>query len=138
MIESYNHYQTFIAPGDEDEELPIKHSPWVIDRIVSIPMRYWNVLLEYAEATNKKKGEKLDNACWSRIDEDYNIYLSDDEIDELILFMEELCHKLKSEPKDPIDGPEGLYNEEYINIFKVVILIFKESKSRKQPFQGWR
>lgn len=136
MHESGNYKQTFIAPGDEDEAFPIKDSPWNIGRMALIPMKSWNLLLEYAEAFDAGKVQKLDDASWARdFNEDDYVYLSDNEIDELILFMEELRLKLMS--ASPID-PEGFYNEEYVKMLNIIVMIFEESKNRKQPYRAWR
>lgn len=135
-------WQVFVAPGEETDELLIEPSPWHDERWVHIPKEHWNLILHFAESLDQDKAEKLDAYSWAADNNEYNnIYVSKEELEQLLVFIEELSRKI--ELADPLvpeateEVPDKYVNEEHIRMLNAVAAVFRESIRLQQPFRVW-
>ena len=135
-------WQVFVAPGEETDQLPIEPSPWHDERWVRIPKEHWSLILSFAESLNQDKAEKLDAYSWATDNNEYNyIYVSTQELESLLVFMEELGRKI--ELADPLvpeateEVPDEYVNEEHVRMLNAVAAVFQESIRLHQPFRAW-
>jgi hypothetical protein len=135
-------WQVFVAPGEETDELLIEPSPWHDERWVHIPKEHWNLILHFAESLDQDKAEKLDAYSWAADNNEYNnIYLSKEELEQLLVFIEELSRKI--ELADPLvpeateEVPDEYVNEEHVRMLNAVAAVFRESIRLRQPFRAW-
>lgn len=135
-------WQVFVAPGEETDQLPIEPSPWHDERWVRIPKEHWNLILRFAESLDQDKAEKLDAYSWAADNNEYdNIYASTEELEQLLIFIEELSRKI--ELADPLvpeateEVPDEYVNEEHMRMLNAVATVFRESIRLRQPFRAW-
>jgi hypothetical protein len=135
-------WQVFVAPGEETDELLIEPSPWHDERWVHIPKEHWNLILHFAESLDQDKAEKLDAYSWAADNNEYNnIYVSKEELEQLLVFIEELSRKI--ELADPLvpeateEVPDEYVNEEHVRMLNAVAAVFRESIRLRQPFRAW-
>jgi hypothetical protein len=135
-------WQVFVAPGEETDQLPIEPSPWHDERWVRIPKEHWNLILGFGESLDQDKAEKLDAYSWAADNNEYdNIYASTEELEQLLVFIEELSRKI--ELADPLvpeateEVPEEYVNEEHMRMLNAVAAVFRESIRLRQPFRAW-
>ncbi|HLO88303.1 MAG TPA: hypothetical protein VK203_25320 [Nostocaceae cyanobacterium] len=135
-------WQLFIAPGEEDEPLPIDSSPWHNGRIVRIPKEHWQLILNFAAYFDQEKTQKLDDYSYAPDNNEYDyIYASQEELESLLVFMEELNHQIELAPplvpEATEEIPDEYENEEHIRTLKAVASVFRESIRLQQPFRAW-
>jgi|SRR6476661_10187962 len=135
-------WQVFVAPGEETDQLLIEPSPWHDERWVRIPKEHWNLILCFAESLDQDKAEKLDAYSWAADNNEYdNIYASTEELEQLLVFIEELSRKI--ELADPLvpeateEVPDEYVNEEHMRMLNAVAAVFRESIRLRQPFRAW-
>jgi hypothetical protein len=135
-------WQVFVAPGEETDQLPIEPSPWHDERWVRIPKEHWNLILRFGESLDQDKAEKLDAYSWAADNNEYdNIYASTEELEQLLIFIEELSRKI--ELADPLvpeateEVPDEYVNEEHMRMLNAVVTVFRESIRLRQPFRAW-
>jgi hypothetical protein len=135
-------WQVFVAPGEETDQLPIEPSPWHDERWVRIPKEHWNLILRFGESLDQDKAEKLDAYSWAADNNEYdNIYASTEELEQLVIFIEELSRKI--ELADPLvpeateEVPDEYVNEEHMRMLNAVVTVFRESIRLRQPFRAW-
>jgi hypothetical protein len=135
-------WQVFVAPGEETDQLPIEPSPWHDERWVRIPKEHWNLILRFGESLDPDKAEKLDAYSWAADNNEYdNIYASTEELEQLLIFIEELSRKI--ELADPLvpeateEVPDEYVNEEHMRMLNAVVTVFRESIRLRQPFRAW-
>jgi hypothetical protein len=68
-------WQIFVAPGPEEEELPLPASPWHIGRLARLPHEHWERIIEVAGEQHSEWGKLLEQA--SALDGDFSTWTTD-------------------------------------------------------------
>jgi hypothetical protein len=135
-------WQMFVAPGEENDELPIAASPWHDERWVRIPKEHWGLILDFATNFDQLQAQRLDACSWAADNNtlDY-IQISIDELKQLVIFMEGLIYELSKAdslvPNATEEIPDALENEEHMRMLEAVIAVFKETIRLEEPFRAW-
>jgi hypothetical protein len=128
--------QRFIAPGPEEEALPIEASPWHFARIVEFPREHWFVILELVERVHG-----LERREWL---ERY-AYPADDELlpdrrdgEAMIEFLRALQAEIRAAPPLVPEVTEELLenftNEEHARMLAAMSAVIAEALLRGEPF----
>jgi hypothetical protein len=57
-------YQTFVAPGEEEKELPILESIWHVGGATHIPAEHWDILIEFVYEKLPEHGDLFEKASY--------------------------------------------------------------------------
>jgi hypothetical protein len=132
-------YQVFIAPG-EDIPLPIVPSPWHLNRRVRLYLEHWHLLLKFAATANPPAANLLEQ-CSTSIDRDDRVTLSDEILDRLSAFLDQLMETLKSAPPlapaPTAEILEDYTNDEYVRMLEALKAVITESRRLNMPFEAW-
>ena len=134
--------QYYEAPGPEGEPLPTDPNPWVYDREVSLPLDYWDLILELAgridaEATARLRSQS-GRAGWDHEDE---IEISSEEAARTAAFLERVASvivdadPLVPEPTEKF--PEAYYNDELARMARAAGAVFAEAARRGELLRAW-
>jgi hypothetical protein len=134
--------QVFVAPGEENEPLPLDSSPWHIDRAVYIPREHWELILDFAAKIDPVSARKLDSYSWAADNNpDDAVDVSREEIESAIKFMQQVKLQLITvEPLVPEaneETPDSFVNEEYVRMLDAVSAVFQEALKRDESFRAW-
>ena len=128
--------QRFIAPGPEEEALPIAPSPWHFARIVEFHREHWHVILDFIErAHGPAQREWLESYAYPADDE----LLPERQDGEAMI---DLLRSLQAEiraapplvPEVTEEFPENLYNEEHARMLEALVAVIAEALQRGEPF----
>lgn len=94
-------WQIFVAPGEEDDPLPVGGSPWVLDRWVRVPREHWEIILAFGENFDAGMARRIDgySLAADRNEVDY-IHTSPGGLEAAAGFLETLSGK--SPPPPPL------------------------------------
>jgi hypothetical protein len=135
--------QIFNAPGDEDSPLLNEPSPWVVDRLVSIPAEQWWILLQKAKESNAQLGENLVLASGDTNPAgDLTITHNAEHLRTLAQFVEQLASRIEHGPilvPEPTEEiPEAFEPSEHARMLRNVAAVFRESEMTGEPYEAWR
>jgi hypothetical protein len=129
--------QLFIAPGPEDDPLPIPPSAWHTGRTVRLPMEQWEVILDFAEKVSLEKTELLRKYAYP---EGGRILPPPEALDAVLAFIAELQEAiLKAPPLVPEITEvllEDYTNDEHVRMLQAVAAVLSEARRLQQPFEG--
>jgi hypothetical protein len=135
-------WQIFVAPGEENEPLPISVSPWHSERRASLPLEHWNLILDFIEQYDRKSAERLRMLSRAVDDNDDDfVNASPEDLSELSKRMEVWMKKIKQAP--PLveavseDIPDRYVNEEHARMLEAVAAVFREALRLEKPFRAW-
>jgi hypothetical protein len=130
--------QYFIAPGDEDQDLPIASSPWHIGRYVHIPAEHWEILTDFIEIHLPEYKHIFKEASY--LDGDFLNWSMEKEaqfrrgllqLKSLLNKSEDLVYELTDEVRE--DYP----NSEYIRMIDAIIAVVDESIKFSVSFDSY-
>jgi hypothetical protein len=130
--------QYFIAPGDEDQDLPIASSPWHVGRYVRLPAEHWEILTEIIETHFPEYKELFKKASY--LDGDFSDWSMERVIEfrngllKLSLILSE-SKDLEYELTDEIF--EDYPNSEYIRMIDAIIAVVNESLECSESFDSY-
>lgn len=129
--------QRYEAPGPEDEPLLPTPNAWVLGRHVTLPLHYWEAILDFAEDLDPDAGRRLrersGRAGWDHADE---IEISPEDALRTAAFLDRLAgavaeaDALVPEPTDTF--PEAYPNEELVRMVRAVQAVFAEAGRRDE------
>lgn len=129
--------QLFIAPGPDDDALPITASPWHVGRLVALPMEHWEVILAFAAEVDESDAEMLRELSYRPREEPLPL---EEELEDAIGFLRELQHHIKKAP--PLvpevteEIPENFENQEHVRMIDAVVAVLEEAKRKQLPFEA--
>lgn len=130
--------QLFIAPGSDDEPLPIEPSAWHAGRCVVIPLEHWEIILQFVAGTDKALFQTLER--YSYPPDTRRILPADDELRVVLHSLDELQDRIRASPPFvPVVNerfPEDFSNEEHALMVKAAAAVFREALTRGEPFEG--
>lgn len=128
--------QRFIAPGPEEEALPIAASPWHFARIVEFPREHWEVILEFAKGLHSAEEiERLEEYAYP-VDDELLPERRDGEA--MIEFLRTLQAEIRAAP--PLvpevteEFLEDLPNEDHARMLEAVAAVIAEALRLGEPF----
>lgn len=134
-------WQIFVAPGDDNEKLPIEPSPWHDDRDVSIPRGHWELIMDYAKSVDPELGKKLDIYSFSDDENDFYVDCNHQELEQIIPLLKRLSNLIQSSesihPEATEELPDVYENCEYVRMLEAVNAVFQEAVKYNMPFQAW-
>jgi hypothetical protein len=135
-------WQYFEAPGDPDLPLSETQSPWVVGRLVTLPLEHWELLLDWVSRVDSPTAEMLKSISYGAPGEDSRITnLSADEILCLTCSLDALAARLQSGPdlttESTDEVPDVLASEEHARMLRNVATAFRESLRLQAPVRGW-
>ncbi len=130
--------QIFIAPGKEEEELPMEKTPWNIYREAVLPREHWEVIMEFAKDKMPEFGELLEEA--STLDDDFSNW-NKKKTKKLYEGLKQLSKLInQSQPLTPEVNEEILENhpkEAHIKMLKAVIIVVEISLEINEMFDSY-
>jgi hypothetical protein len=132
-------YQIFAAPG-EDVPLPVAPSPWHLGRRVRLFLEHWQLLLKFAATVNPSAAGLLEQSSTPESHDD-RVELSDELLDRLSTFLDELLDALQGAPP-LVPAPteeilEDYTNDEYGRMLAALKAVIAESRRLGLPFEAW-
>jgi hypothetical protein len=130
--------QYFIAPGDEDQDLPIASSPWHIGRYVRLPAEHWEILTEFIEIHLPEYKDIFREASY--LDGDFSDWSMEKVAEfrrgllQLALILSE-SEDLSYELTDEIC--EDYPNSEYVRMIDAIIAVVDESIRFSESFDSY-
>lgn len=130
--------QYFIAPGDEDQDLPIASSPWHIGRYVHLPAEHWEILTEFTRIHSSEYRDIFKEASY--LDGDFSNWSMEKvtefrhgllRLKSLLNESEDLAYELTDEVYE--DYP----NSEYIRMIDAIIAVVDESIKSSESFDSY-
>lgn len=133
--------QVFVAPPDKDAGgLPLKPSPWHVERSVYLPKEQWDLLIEVAKMIDPAKAQMLES-CSTSLKQDLTVYRSKSELLRLIDFVDNLAAHIASIPPlipEPSEiYPEDYTNDEHVRMLLAVRTVLSEAARLGRPFLAW-
>lgn len=129
--------QLFIAPGPDDDALPIAASPWHLGRLVALPMEHWEVILAFATEVDESDGEMLRELSYQQRGEPLP---PEEELTDAIGFLRELQRHIKEAPPlvpEPTEEiPESFENAEHVRMLDAVAAVLEEARRMQLPFEA--
>jgi hypothetical protein len=130
--------QLFIAPGNEDDELPTAASAWHRGRYAKIPMEHWDVILDFAESLDPEKTQILRRYSYPA--PDGKLLPPAGEHETIVAFIRHLQSEILSAPPLVPEAnelfPENFPNEDHAQMLDAVVAVLKEAQRLGQPFEG--
>ncbi|OAD23954.1 hypothetical protein THIOM_000199 [Candidatus Thiomargarita nelsonii] len=137
-------YRKFEAPSSVEGRLPIDQSPWHFERYAQIPLRHWEMLIEFAKEIDADRAIKLEDSSVGSFENDDYLNLSEADMTAVISFMEEMKERLGSTQSifpllkdrvfnDKYDMYDEYENDEYQRMLEAVITVYKESQRLGEP-----
>jgi hypothetical protein len=133
-------YRIFVAPSNDETDLPIAKSPWHFERVVKIPLGHWELIIEFARTIDEDKAQILEDFSVGPYESGQYIDIPNFTLCQLIDFMDELKSKLPSAEsmllfKDKIfdDIYDEYEDDEYYRMLEAVIAVYKESQRLGKP-----
>lgn len=135
--------QIFNAPGDEESPLLSQPSPWVVDRLVSIPAEQWWILLQKAKENDPQLGQSLVLASGdTNPGGDLTVAYDAEHLRGLVQFVEQLASRIEQGPilvPEPTEEiPEAFAPSEHARMLRNVAAVFRESGMTGEPYEAWR
>jgi hypothetical protein len=131
-------YQNFIAPGDEELELPIPKSRWHVGRLACIPREHWELLIEFANEKLPEYGDLLEKASY--LDGNFSSWSIKKTLD-FRTALEKLCSILNKSNnftyKDTDEVYEDYPNDAYIRMIQSIIAVLDESLKLSDFFDSY-
>ena len=131
-------WQVFIAPGDEEQDLPIPESPWHVYREAIIPIEHWEVITDFAEKNIPGFGKLLHSASY--LDEDCSQW-SNEKTTIMYEGLKKLCILIaESEPLTPEITDKILEDhppEDHTDMIKAVMAVIEESQRMGEMFDSY-
>jgi hypothetical protein len=136
-------WQIFVAPGPEEEPLPIAASPWHQDRWVHLPKEHWGVIVDFAASIDPTAAEWLDEISTSSDPEhDHYVRLSAQDAERLLAFLRRLGEAIETAeplvPKATDEVPDEFVNDEHVRMLEAVSAVIAEATRRGEPFRAWK
>jgi hypothetical protein len=129
--------QLFIAPGPEDDELPIAPSAWHDGPYVTIPMEHWEVILDFAEKLDSEKTQRLRDYSYPT---DRCVLPHAEEHEVMMKFIRYLQGELLGAPPLVPEPnalfPENFPNEDHAQMLEAVAAVLVEAQRLGLPFVG--
>jgi hypothetical protein len=129
--------QLFIAPGPEDEPLPIPESPWHAGRTVWLPMEHWQVIVQHAEQLDAERAALLRRYAYPP---ERRLLLPPQELDAALHFIGELAGSILAAaplvPEVSEEFPEDYTNVEHARMLEAVAAVLREARRRGEPFEA--
>jgi hypothetical protein len=131
-------YQTFVAPGEEEKELPIPKSIWHVGGATHIPAEHWDILIEFVHEKSPEYGDLFEKASY--LDGNFSDWSTSKTV-EFRSVLEKLCLIL-NESKDLTSAEtegisEWFENTTYIDMIQTVIAVVDESLKAGEPFNSY-
>ena len=129
--------QIFVAPGEEDESLPIPPSAWHSGRLVRLPLEHWELILDFAEKLDAEKTARLRRYSYPA---EGRVLASDEELGDTLEFIDQLKQAIAAAsplvPKPNEIFLEDYPNDEHIRMLESVAAVLAESRRLRKPFEG--
>lgn len=131
-------YQNFVAPGDEELELPIPKSRWHIGRLACIPREHWELLIEFASEKLPEYGNLLEKASY--LDSNFSDW-SAKKTSEFRSALGKLCSILSESDNFTYKDIDKIYedypNDAYIRMIQAIISVVDESIKSSEFFDSY-
>ena len=134
--------QVFVAPGDDDDRLPIPESPWHTGRWVHLPRENWELVLDFADSLESVGGALLRRISRAPSPSTQDaVALGSQELRILHTFLGDLERSV--EAAAPLIGeptaavPDAYTNEEHARMIRAVWAVVGEALLSAQPFRAW-
>ena len=131
-------WQVFIAPGEEDDDLPVEESPWNIGREARLPKEHWDLIVELAKNNDPELGVLLEQIAY--LDGDFSQW-NEKKTKKLYKGLKQLCFTIdKSEPLAPEvsnEIPEDHPPEDHILMVRTVMAVIEESQRMGEMFDSY-
>jgi hypothetical protein len=131
-------YQIFVAPGEEEKELPIPKSIWHVGGATHIPAEHWDILIEFVYEKLPEYGDLFESASY--LDGNFSDW-SMDKVAEFRLILEKLCLILSKSENLTSEKTEGVSewfeNTTYIEMIQTVMAVVDESLKSGKSFDSY-
>jgi hypothetical protein len=131
-------YQTFVAPGEEEKELPIAESIWHVGGAAYIPAEHWDLLIDLVHERIPEYGKLFEKASY--LNNDFSGW-SVAKTAEFRSVLEKLCTILNESANLTSESTEGISewfeNSSYIEMIQTVMAVIDESLKLGEPFNSY-
>jgi hypothetical protein len=131
-------YQNFVAPGNEEIELPIPKSRWHVGRLACIPREHWELLIEFASKKMPEYEDLFEKASY--LDGNFSDW-SEQKTLRFRTALEKLCSILSESNdftyKDTDEVYEDYSNDAYIRMIQAIISVINESLKASEFFDSY-
>jgi hypothetical protein len=123
--------QIFAAPGPVEAE----PSPWLDDDRARIPLEYWSLVLDHAEAIDAAAAARLNALSGTAFPSEQQATAEDRAFLARVLDTLLDAPPLVAEPDD--EYPEAYPNEEIARMGRAALAVIDASLERGEPFRAW-
>ena len=133
--------QRYWAPGPEEEPLGLPASPWVYGRLVTIPLPYWERILEFARQLDPEATHRLELQSGNPGFDEDEIEISSEEAARTAAFLGRLADAIDAAeplvPEATAEFPEAYRNEELARMARAAQAVFATAAERGEHHSAW-